>query len=251
MSKLIDELLTQTEGYNVSDKYEPIPTADIILEMERFGFETTDISLANVMKEEKQGHQRHIIRMSTDMRMFGEGIRPEVVIKNSYDRSSALEIRIGMWRMVCANGIIAGTNLIPALKIRHMGEWQSKLHAFIDTYEEKFKMQVDWVDNMKATKMSLDDAYGIAEQALNFRHYDKRIENTAVDPLELLIAKRKEDRGDSAWERFNVIQESLMNGYYNKYNAEGKIQKAKVITNTDEIVRVNITLSDTFGEFVS
>jgi len=120
------------------------------------------------------------------------------------------------------------------------------IDEFIDTYEVKYNAQVEQITHMKDRRMSLDEAYTLAEQALQFRHYDKRIENEAVDPLELLIAKRREDRGDSAWTRFNVLQESIVNGYYKKYSNDNSIKKAKILTNIDEIIRVNVELSDLF-----
>ena len=83
------------------------------------------------------------------------------------------------------------------------------------------------------------------------RHYDERIENTTVDPLELLVARRKEDRGNMVWHRFNIVQESMVNGLYHKYDNTGSIRKAKMLTNIDEIVRVNKEISNTFERRVA
>jgi hypothetical protein len=44
-----------------------------------------------------------------------------------------------------------------------------------------------------------------------------------------------------------VLQESLINGMYRKYDNDGSIRKAKILTNIDEIIRVNVELSDLFG----
>ena len=99
--------------------------------------------------------------------------------------------------------------------------------------------------------MTLDEAYYMAEQSLQIRHSDNRIINEAVDPLELLIAKRREDKGNSSWMRFNVLQESLVNGYYHKYDNEGEIRKAKIMTNIDELIRMNSELSNLFDEIVA
>lgn len=126
------EILTQTKGYNVSDRYNVIPTQDIITEFERFGFELQDVSLARIIREEKENKQKHLVRMSQAEKLFGE-MRVDVIIQNSYDRSSALNIRIGMFRFACANGLIVGSNLMPTFRIVHSNlSWMDQVHAFID-----------------------------------------------------------------------------------------------------------------------
>lgn len=245
-----EALLNQTEGYNVSDRYNVIPTIDVVQQLEKYGFETTSIQAAGTRAEGKENHQKHLVRMKSDYKMHG--LRPEVVIFNSYDRTSSLQIRIGMFRFVCSNGLIAGENIMPTFKIKHSNSnWEELLNEFVDTYDEKFHLQQQWVEQMTERKMTLDEAYYVAEQVLKFRHADERINMDVVDPLELLVAKRKEDRGETAWHRYNIIQESLVNGYFHKYDNDGSIRKAKVLTNLQEIIRVNTELSDTFTEVIA
>jgi hypothetical protein len=242
------EILSQTSGYNVSDKYNVIPTIEVMQEFERFGFQLDTIEAAGVRSMEKALKQKHMIRMSAEEKMFGGELKPQVVIYNSYDGTAALNINVGIFRFVCSNGMIAGHNLIQPMKIVHSNTgWKDLVHEYIDTYSEKYTAQKEQIQMMKDTRMTLDEAYDMAVQALEFRHYDQRIINDPVDPLELLIAKRREDRGDSAWLRLNVLQESLINGMYHKYGNDGSVRKAKILTNIDEIIRVNVELSDLFG----
>jgi len=245
------DVLERTTGYNVSEKYNVINTMDVIQQFERFGFELNSIDAGNIRNPEKAGAQKHIVRMAAGFKMAG-GLKPEVIIHNSYDGTKALNIRIGIFRFVCSNGLIAGHNLVPNLQIMHSNNnWSDMINEFIDGYEEKHRLQADWVEQMEGRKMSLDEAYYMAEKALQIRHYDKRIINDAVDPLELLLVKRREDKGDSAWLRYNVIQEHLVQGEYRKYDTDGSMRKAKIMTNVDEIVRFNVELSDMFaGEIV-
>ena len=67
--------------------------------------------------------------------------------------------------------------------------------------------------------------------------------------MELNIARRVEDRGLDAWHTYNRVQENLMQGYYSIVT-DGSQRKAKVLTNTDEVIRVNVELSDLFTEYV-
>lgn len=242
------DILTNTEGYNVSERYNVIPTMDVITEFQRFGFDLQDTTMANVANSEKQGYQKHMVRMSTGEKLFGE-MRTDVIINNSYDGTKALHIRVGMFRFVCSNGMVVGHNLIPSLQIKHNNNsWQELVAEFIDTYEEKYIVQKEWIANMKDHRLSYDDIEELALKALAARHSDKRIQNDFVDPMEINLAHRKEDRGMYSWETYNRMQENLVNGYYSKYNNEGKIQKAKVMTNVDELIRFNVELSEIFAE---
>ncbi len=243
-------VMVNTDGYGVSDRYQVINTMDVVSRFEQFGFELSSVTSANTRHLDKVGKQPHMVRMAAEFDL-APGLRPEVIIHNSYDGTKALNIRVGVFRFVCSNGIIVGTNLVPNMQILHSNtHWSDLIDEFIDGYEEKNRMQGEWIETMQERKMTLDEAYYLAEQALGFRHADKRIINDAVDPLELLIAKRKEDRGRDAWSFFNRMQEHMILGEYSKYDNEGSIRKAKILTNVDEIIRVNVELSDFFTEAI-
>lgn len=246
---LEDKILTQTNGYNVSDRYNVIPTMDVIQRFERYGFELQNIDRAGTRIPDKNNKQPHMIRMSSDYQL-APGLRPEVIIHNAYDGTKALNIHIGLFRFACANGIVAGSNMIAPFQVKHSNNnWETALDEFIDGYEEKHNKQKEWVMALQDRRMSLDEAYAFAEEAVKHRHSDKRIGMDVVDPLELLLVKRREDTGTDAWTRFNVIQESITQGFFRKYDSEGTIKKAKVMTNIDEIIRVNSELSNLVTEF--
>jgi hypothetical protein len=136
MSNLIKEpILHQLEGYNVSDKYQTIPTIEVIQEFQNFGFELDSIQAAGVRSMEKALKQRHMVKLKQETKMFNGEIQPQVIIYNSYDGTKALEIHIGFFRFVCENGLIAGTNDVQPIKIMHSNRnWQDMVHAYIDTY---------------------------------------------------------------------------------------------------------------------
>jgi len=241
-------VMLNTEGYNVSKRYNVINTMDVVQQFERFGFELSSIDAGRTLSMDKMGKGKHMVRMAAEFKMPG-GLRPEVIIHNSYDGTKALNIRVGVFRFVCSNGLIVGSNLIPNLQILHSNNsWQDLINEFIDTYEEKHHIQSEWIENMMDVKMGLDEAYEYAKKALEIRHYDKRIIMDPVDPLELLIVRRKEDKNSNAWDRYNTLQENLVQGNFRKYDNDGSIRKAKVMTNVDELIRFNVELSDIFSE---
>ena len=244
-----ERILAQDKGYNVSEKYQPIPSIEVISEFQRFGWEISSVQAAGVRSLEKALHQKHMIRMRREEKLFDGELVPEVIIHNSADGTKALEIHIGVFRFVCSNGMIAGTHDMQPLKIMHaQTAWMDMVHEYIDTYGQKLEHQKEIISAMKDRPMSLDEAYHYAEKVIEARHADERILMDVVDPLELLVAKRREDRGDRMWHRYNILQESGVNGYFHKYDNQGNIRKAKIMTNIDEILRFNKELSNIFEE---
>jgi len=244
------ELLTQTKGYEtVSERYKVIPTIEVIEQMTKYGFEVRSITPGG--SRTRRGYQKHMVRMSSTEKIFGGEIEPQVVIHNSYDGTKSLQIHIGMFRFVCSNGLISGKNVIEPTRILHSdSNWHEKLNEFIDTYEVKYERQKRFIEMLKDRPMGLDEAYYIATKAYKLRHRDERISMDLVDPLELLVAKRKEDRGNYSWQRYNVLEESLRNGYFHKYSNDGSIKKAKILTDINEIWRFEQDLSDLFQKEV-
>ena len=47
---------------------------------------------------------------------------PAVIGLNSHDRSSGYELRAGLFRFVCNNGLMVADGLIPAVHVRHSGQ---------------------------------------------------------------------------------------------------------------------------------
>jgi len=217
---------------------------EVIQEFEMHGFELASVQAAGVRSIEKALKQKHLVKLNRTEKMFNGEIQPQVAIFNSYDGTAALNIHIAVFRFICQNGIISGTYDYEPLRILHSNKsWQSLVHEYIDGYAEKLESQKESILQMKDTSVTLDEAYAYAKDAYTLRHSDARISNDLQDPLELLITRRKEDRGQSAWNVFNRVQEALSQGYFHKYDVDGSLRKAKILTNIDEIVRMNKDLS--------
>jgi hypothetical protein len=92
-------VLTQTKGFNVSGRYQPIATQGLIDALVSEGYQVNDTILTRPHKKEKQGFQKHMIRLSRpDLDFKIEGLRPELVIINSHDASTSLKIMLGVFR---------------------------------------------------------------------------------------------------------------------------------------------------------
>jgi len=55
---------------------------------------------------------------AVDSKGLKDGYLPRIIVQNSYDRSSSLNFILGVYRMVCSNGMVVGTT-VKQLRIPH------------------------------------------------------------------------------------------------------------------------------------
>jgi Domain of unknown function (DUF932) len=62
-----------------------------------------------VRTQTRQGFQKHLIRFARveNLNAWAKNeVRPEIVLLNSHDKSSAYQLHCGLLRMVCLNGMV-------------------------------------------------------------------------------------------------------------------------------------------------
>ena len=113
------------------------------------------------------------------------------------------------------------------------------MYSFIDAYEEKVAMQQEIINAMKNYYMSYSDEVRFSERAILLREESKDV----LDPRELVLVRRKEDIGKNLWLTFNKVQESLIQGLFQKVytNEEGNqyYAKANLLSDVNRIIDIN------------
>lgn len=132
-----------------SEKFGFIPSTSIVDQFEAQGLKLADVVESKIRKnkEERQGFQKHVIRFNTGHSNVHGNL--QLLAINSHEGSSALTFRMGFYRLVCSNGLIVGSDLIPQIKVRHT---QNGLLKLSDSIEELLSYQTAAVQNIE--KMS-------------------------------------------------------------------------------------------------
>ena len=193
---------------NVSDKYVVIDSQKLVNELQARGFE-----LRSIMAR-ATGTGQHVIRMraANDYKApNGETLFPEVVIKNSYNGKSSFCVQMGIFRLVCSNGLTILDNSFGSftMKTRHVGD-EAKLAEQI-TFDFIENLASVWqVQERMATKILTEkQAIQLAMKAAEAR-WKKTF--TAEEAAVLLKVARPEDAGLDAWSVYNRLQENVLNG---------------------------------------
>jgi Domain of unknown function (DUF932) len=93
----------------VSEKYSFLPTSSILRGMRESGWLPVRAEQQSVRTEARRGFQKHLIRFARAEHLGSwekNQVRPEVVLLNSHDKSSAYPLHCGLFRLVCSNGMV-------------------------------------------------------------------------------------------------------------------------------------------------
>ena len=232
----------------VSDKYQHISTLPVLHAMSEAGFGVSRAQQTNTRSAGARGYARHLLSfrpMSAFAKTTVGDAIPEVVLINSHDGNSAYRLHVGLFRMVCENGMIAGRNF-ETISIRHRGspaiEVVSESQRILEEYVPKLQT---WVDTAALTKLNKRQMNQFAAEAQAIRYDDG-----GFDPSELLQVRRGADEGDDLWHVYNRVQENLMRGGIKFKNANGRSCETKPINRVTKDVIFNQKLWDVANNFL-
>jgi hypothetical protein len=145
------------------------------------------------------------------LRHFDDLIAPqesavEILFFNSFDRSKAFTISVGIYRFSCANGLVVGETF-DSYKLRHIGDLESNLDEIIQKITE-FKPKLEQkIRNFSSLMLSQQEMETFAKLAVSL----KFAPHLEVDSKQLLNPHRDEDRKDtSIYTVMNILQENLI-----------------------------------------
>jgi len=195
----------------VSGKYTFLPTARIVEAMRQEGWKPIEARQSRPRMEARRGYQMHQVRFQRrDQVAEVDEFAPEVVLLNSHDRSSGYEIRAGMFRFVCRNGLMVADSLIPAIYVRHTGQELNRIIEASFTILGQLPRLAERVASFRAFGLSDSAARQFAEQALTLRY--ARPELAPIRAEQLLEPRRIDDAANNLWAITNRVQENLLRG---------------------------------------
>ena len=235
-------LFTNEPHFDVSEKYHFIPTIDVIEEIRLHNWYPVNVNVANVRDIEKEGFQQHCVRF----RHFEDLLNPkdnavELLLFNSHDRSKAFSISAGIFRFVCANGLVISDSVFEAYKIKHLGVRDNDVaNAVANITSIKDKL-IQKIEKLESIKLNQNEKESFAKSSIPLR-FEEHLE---INHKDLLIPHRMQDYKDDLYTVLNVIQENLIRGNVQGINKDTKRRfTSKEITSISKDTQVNKGLWD-------
>jgi hypothetical protein len=165
---------------------------------------------------------------------------PEIVLLNSHDGSSAYELRAGLFRPVCTNGLLVSLGEFVSVRIAHRGDVVERVVDGALEICEQLSGLTPIVERMAETELEEPVREAFAREALELRHGSA--EGSGYRPTQLLNSHRMADIGSDLWRTYNTVQENLLGGGLLRRTPTGRLIRSRRITAIREDVRLNAGL---------
>lgn len=211
-----------------SARYCFVSTISVVEALRDVGWFPIDARQSNPRLVSRQGFQQHLIRFAHKHPMGLNDERVDLILWNSHDLGSAFKLFAGVWRFVCGNGLMVGSELMN-FRHKHVGFDMEALLGSALKIANHAGVVAQQINDMKAIDMSPDEQ-GIYAMAAHTLVYRDQAEQAPVTPDDLLQTRRYDDSQDHLWSTFNVVQENIIKGGLHGVKVNEAGQRRKVMT---------------------
>jgi hypothetical protein len=210
IKKLAPSVFTTEKLSTLTDKYIQTPTSRVVEDLMSMGWQVTKAQ--EVKSKKYKGFQKHLLVFRNPDIMIkgkdGDDAFPQILLTNSHDGKAAFNFRVGIFRLVCSNGLVVSDADFNNVSIRHINYTFESLQTKISEVIAKLPGLVQKINLFKSTTLTEAQMTDFAYKAASLRS------KATVNVEELLGSTRKEDEGDDLWVVFNRVQEKLIGGGY-------------------------------------
>jgi len=224
----------------VSGRYTFVPTSRIVTGLGDEGWVPVNVEEQRIRIEARRGFQKHLLRFrrSEQMETLDEW-NVELVLVNSHDAGCAYQLHAGIFRRICANGLVLSEGSFSALRFRHAGlEAEEVVRASLRLIE--FMPRVgELIQRFRARELAPQESLTFAQRALLLRY--PSLEAAPVAAETLLQAHRPDDEGQDAWHCLNRVQQNLIQGGVSdsRRDRRGKLRSVRCLRGIDSTVTLN------------
>ena len=233
----------------LSDSYGFMNTREIIDHMGTLGFEVVKAKQVIARNKDNMAYKKHLLNLrKVDSKPVLGEVHPEIVILNSHEGTASLKMMFGLFRLVCANGLIVSAGIDELdVKLRHNMINVTKLNESVEYITAHTDTVINKLEAMQAKKLDYTDALTFAMDAMALRFTDK----TPIDAVQLLASRRQEDEDDTLWKVFNRVQENLVVGGLSGRFEDGRRFTTRPVNRINGNVKLNQQLWNLAEQFLA
>ncbi|HGO9504175.1 TPA: DUF932 domain-containing protein [Pseudomonas aeruginosa] len=223
-----------------SQRYAYIPTAAVLAELRKEGFQPFMVTQTRVRDEGKREHTKHMLRLRHASQINGAEAN-EIVLLNSHDGTSSYQMLAGMFRFVCSNGLVCG-DTVADVRVPHKGDVAGSVIEGAFEVLSGFERVKESRDLMRAITLDDSEAEVFARSALALKYDPTDNKPAPITESQILMPRRFDDRRPDLWSVFNRTQENLTKGGLHGRSANGRRQQTRPVQGIDSDVRLNRAL---------
>ena len=233
----------------VSGKYLFVNTETIIDDLDKLGWKPVQAAQRKGRGKSTIFSKHMIAFQNPDLKIKGsdgDDSFPRIIMTNSHDGMQAFKFSVGIFRLVCSNGLVVADEQFSDFKIKHKGYTFEELRGVVNQAVEDLPNKVEVLNQMKKRVLTSEEKNKLAldamliragiepgsEKAKKFNYDDETI-------IDILDPKRKEDEGDDLWKIFNIVQEKITQGDFHAALTGAKVRKVRKIKSFEKDLKVN------------
>jgi len=234
---------------DVSGKYLFVNTETIVDDLDKLGWKPVQAAQRKGRGKSTIFSKHMVAFQNPDIKITGkdgDDSFPRIIMTNSHDGMQAFKFSVGIFRLVCSNGLVVADEQFSEFKIKHKGYTFSELRGVVNQAVADLPNKVEVLNQMKQRVLTQDEKSKLAldamliragiepgtEKAKKFNYDDETI-------IDILDPKRKEDEGDDLWRVFNVVQEKITQGDFHAALTGAKVRKVRKIKSFEKDLKVN------------
>ena len=214
IQRVAPSIFAEDKHESRSERYSYIPTAAVLTELRKEGFQPFMVCQTRVRDEGKREHTKHMIRLRHASQIAGS--------------------------FVCSNGLVCG-DTVADVRVHHKGDVAG--HVIEGAYEvlHGFERAQASRDAMQAITLDSGEAEVFARAALALK-YDDPDKPAPITESQVLAPRRFDDNRPDLWSVFNRTQENLTQGGLMGRSTNGRRQRTRAVQGIDQNLRLNRAL---------
>lgn len=247
---------------NVSERYIQANTMTVVDDLAKLGWYPIDAKQCRNKKNSSGIRSFHMIAFQNpDIKITktnDDGSKevdtfPRIILTNSHDGYNAFKFMVGLFRLVCSNGLVVSDNQMVNMSIRHMNYDFEELRKIVNNAIQEIPNIVNTMNTMRSIELNEEQKKDIATEVYKIRKGIEETEEVEIDESivdDILTPIREEDKSNDLWTIFNVCQEKLIKGGFLSTTRNNKKRKVKSITSIKRDMEYNQRLWKSASRFL-
>lgn len=248
---------------NVSDKYVQANTMTVIDDLAKLGWFPVQAKQCRAKKNSSGVRSFHMIALQNPnikiMKTNADGTQvvdtyPRIIMTNSHDGYNSFKFMLGLFRLVCSNGLVVCDNQMVNMSIRHINYTFEELRRIVAQAIEEVPNIVNTMNKMRTIELSEEQKKNIARSMFKIRknvEEDAQIEVSDEVLEDILSPVRPEDYRNDLWTVFNICQEKMIKGGFSASSKNNKTRKQRGITSIKKDMEFNQRLWGVASEYLA
>lgn len=223
-----------------SERYTYIPTSTVLAGLQKEGFQPFMVAQTRVRDESKREFTKHMLRLR-HASQINSATANECILLNSHDGTSSFQLLAGVFRFVCANGLVCG-DASSDIRVRHQGDIVGNVIEGAYSVLEGFERVDAQREEMSSITLAPEEQTLFASAALSLKYEPDSLKPAPITEAQILSPRRREDGKSDLWSVMNVAQENIIRGGLLGRTATGQRRRTRSVEGIDQNVKLNRAL---------